>query len=199
MSQVLWKWALEDAASDDQAPGHGLEGDHLKQGGPPSSQHLFQSPLSRGRPVPAIPVPGTVGRRKPVVRVHLRVEGDGWHTTGGMAPEASGWPRRPLLLTHRGEGGAQGNGLERPGSPKCPLLFTPRGVEVSNNGRNGLGPPGSPIGSLCGTPIGGRIPHNGENGPGAARIANPSLCGSPIGGRMPHNGGNGVGRGALKR
>ena len=108
-----------------------------------------------------------------MLRLHLRVEGDGWHTTGGMAPEASGWARRPLWITHRGELGAQGNGLEPPGSPKRSLLFTPRGVEVSNNGGNGLEPPGSPIRSLCGTPIGGRMPHNGGNEV-AERVSSPN-------------------------
>jgi len=127
-----------------------------------------------------------------MLRLHLRVDGDRWHTTGGMAPEASGWLRRPLLITHRGERGAQGNGLERPGSPKRSLWINPRGAGVSNNGGNGLEPPGSPIRSLCGSSMGRGIPHNGENGPGTARIANPSLCGTAIGGRMPHNEGNEV-------
>jgi hypothetical protein len=44
MSQVLWKWALEDAASDDQTPGQGLEGDHLKQGGPLHLSICFSPP-----------------------------------------------------------------------------------------------------------------------------------------------------------
>jgi hypothetical protein len=55
MSQVLWKWALEDAASDDQAPGHGLEGDHLKEGGRPFISASVSVPSVHGTASPDDP------------------------------------------------------------------------------------------------------------------------------------------------